>query len=367
MSAAARARNPVVEGDVEWIATAPLDWRRFAGREVLVTGASGFLGAYVVEALLHLNERGLSPTVHVSALARDAAKLERRLSHLRGRSDFAPVIQDVCAPLPPALRADFVVHAASPAAPRKYQADPVGTVQANTLGTLSVLDLARRSGSEGVLYLSSGAVYGLAADELDLIAEHAYGALDPLDPRSCYAEGKRIGETLCAAYHRQYGVPAKIARISHTYGPGVDLEEGRVFADFVADVVARRDIHVKSAGTDRRPFCYVADVTVAFLLLLLQGAPGEAYNVGMDQEMSVRELADLLVRLFPERNLSVRGPDGGVAVPRANVRSQGVFDLRKIGALGWRPTTPPERGFRRMVEYYETESRLRDGFVTERH
>jgi nucleoside-diphosphate-sugar epimerase len=88
---------------------------------------------------------------------------------------------------------------------------------------------------------------------------------------------------------------------------------------------------------------------------LLSGAPGEAYNVGMDSELSVRELADLLAGMFPERGLAVRVPDDASAAPRANVRAQGVFDLRKIGALGWRPSTPPEEGFRRMVEYYERE------------
>ena len=357
-----RARNPIVAADVERISAGALPFDRLAGKRVLITGASGFLGAYCVEALAHLNERGLTPKLHLLLLARDAAKLARRFPHLRDRADVTPIIQDVSDPLPGALRAEYAIHAASPASPRKYLKDPVGTVNANTQGTREVLEVARRSSSEGVLYLSSGAVYGRSTDESGLITEGDYGSLDPLDARACYAEGKRIGETLCASYHRQYGVPAKVARISHTYGPGVDLDDGRVFADFVADVIAHRDIRLDSAGLDRRPFCYVADATIAFLLILLLGSSGEAYNVGMDSELSVRELAELLVGLFPERHLSLHLPaqaqTQSSSSDRLGVRAAGVFDLSKIARLGWRPTTQPGPGFRRMVEYYELEQSI---------
>ena len=160
-----------------------------------------------------------------------------------------------------------------------------------------------------------------------------------------------MAEALCAAYSRQYGVQASIARISHTYGPGVALDDGRVFADFVADVQAGRDIRLSSDGMDSRPFCYVADTTAAFLTLLLQGESGAAYNVGMDKEMTIFELANLLARLAPRKGTRVLLPEDGMTIPPA-ARSSGHFDISKIRALGWYPSTLPETGFERTLRYF---------------
>ncbi|MDD5363746.1 MAG: NAD-dependent epimerase/dehydratase family protein [Gallionellaceae bacterium] len=325
------------------------DWQRFAGKRVLITGASGFLAAYLVEFFSWLNEQGQQEPVAICALGRDLGRLRGRFPHLSGRADFVPLVQDVCAPMSGIGQVDFIVHAASPASPRHYLHDPVGTARANTLGTLNVLDLARAAGAR-LLFLSSGTVYGQGAGTRP-IAETDFGPQDPLDPRACYSEGKRMGEALCAAYARQYGVPTGIARISHTYGPGVALDDGRVFADFVADVLAGRDISLTGDGMDSRPFCYVADATAAFLAVLLQGESGAAYNVGMDSEMTILELAELLARLAPRQGTQVILPTKGKEV-RANVRSNGHFDIAKIGHLNWRSTTSPAVGFERTLRYF---------------
>ena len=132
------------------------------------------------------------------------------------------------------------------------------------------------------------------------------------------------------------------------------LDDGRVFADFVADVVARRNIVMKSDGSARRPFLYLADATIAFFTILLTGADGEAYNVGSEKETSVLELANLLCGMFPDRGCQVvrqerKKEDSYIASPT----SGGHFDISKMRALGWGPVTPVEEGFRRTVESYE--------------
>jgi nucleoside-diphosphate-sugar epimerase len=254
------------------------------------------------------------------------------------------------------VRADVVVHAASQASPKYYGRDPVGTLAANALGTHQLLALARRCGARAFLYFSTSEVYGQADPAAaGALRETDYGYLDPAQVRACYPEGKRAGETLCVCWHHQYGVPAKIVRPFHTYGPGMALDDGRVFADFVADVLARRPIILKSDGTARRAFCYLADATAGFFTVLLKGAPGEAYNVGNPAgELSIRELADLVAGLFPELGLTVRveaGDRGGAYL--ASPVTRNAPDIAKVRALGWAPAVGPADGFRRTVRSFQ--------------
>lgn len=345
-------RHDIVREDLQKIVVSPLPWERFFGKTVLITGANGFVPAYILETLLYLNET-VGANLHVIALVRNPEKAKRRLGHVFERADVSLLVQDVRDEYRGG-RADFIIHAASQASPRFYGKDPAGTFESNVIGTRRMLELARNSGSEGFLFFSSGEVYGRNENPEVPVKESDYGYLDPLNIRSCYAEGKRAGETLCICWHEQYGVPAKIVRLSHTYGPGMEMDDGRVFADFVADLVAGRDIVMKSDGSTRRPFCYLADATAAFFTVLLHGRAGEAYNVGSDVETSVLDLALTLTRLFPERNCRVirqeRAP-GDKYIP--SEVAGGHFDLAKIRALGWGPSTGIEEGFRRTVKSYE--------------
>jgi UDP-glucuronate decarboxylase len=330
-----------------------LPWDRLFGKTVLISGANGLVPSYVLDTLLYLNETKRAD-IHAIALVRNKDRAMRRLGHLVGRPDLSIVVQDVRDAYSGPNGVDFVIHAASQASPKFYSIDPVGTFAANTLGTWRMLEVARDSRSGGFLFFSSGDVYGRVDVPSVGVSETSFGSIDPLNVRSCYAEGKRAGETLCACWHSQFGIPIKIARLSHTYGPGMDLNDGRVFADFVADVVAGRNIVMKSDGSARRPFCYLADAVEGVFTVLLQGKNGEAYNVGTDLEISILELAELLCQLFPERGCRVvrkeRDPGDPYLVGSA---SEGHFDLTKIRSLGWEPTTEVEKGFWRTVKSYE--------------
>lgn len=298
-----------------------------SGASVLVTGAYGFIGRGVVDGLL-------AAGASVTAVGRDAQKAAARLPARKGLIFRQG---DVCKPQSVEGPLDYIVHAASPAAPKVYVRDPLGSVDANVWGTRELLELARRARVKKFLFLSSCEVYQPA---------------DPLSPRACYSEGKRMGETLCAAYHGQHGVPALTARLFHTYGPGMDLNDGRVFADFVADAVAKRPIRIRSDGLDRRPFCYLSDAVRALLLLLEKGEPGQAYDLANEAgELSVRELAELMVRLFPDRCpcVTVGEPPAGFVPSRVRRYSA---DMSKLKALGWSPAVAPDEGFRRTVESY---------------
>ena len=346
--------NPVVAEDLDRILANDLPWERLRGKTVLVSGAGGFLPAYLVETLAALNRRQFD--IKVLALVRTPQKAIERLGHVLA-DGVSLIEQDVSQPLRADLPgAHFVIHAASQASPRFYGSDPVGTLKANTLGTAYLLDYAKQHGTESFLYFSSGEVYGNPIDGARHLTETDFGYIDPATVRACYSESKRIGETMCVSWAKQYGIAAKIVRPFHTYGPGMSLTDGRVFADFVADIVARRDILLKSDGLAIRPFCYLADATVAFFAVLLSGESGMAYNVGNPEaEVSVGDLAELLVGLYPQLGLKVvraamPAPGSGYLQSAVN---RSTPDVTRMRALGWQPSIGLDEGFRRTVSSFD--------------
>ncbi len=347
-------RNPIIGEDLRFITSARLPWKILEGKNILVSGASGFLPAYMVETLLYLNETQFKNKLKVYALVRDLKKAKKRFHNYRGRSDLKFVVQDVCKPLHIGKAIHYVIHAASHSSPKYYGKDPTGTIAANTIGTYNLLELARAKRSEGFLFFSSGEVYGDIPARSMPIAENMYGYLDPVALRSCYGEGKRAGETMCVCWFHHYGVPVKIVRPFHTYGPGMALDDGRVYADFISNILYNQNIIIKSKGTAKRTFCYLADATIGFFTILLKGKNGDAYNVAdKNGEISVRDLARMLIKLFPEKKLAIR--------LNANVKQAGYIKSRvqraypetsKAESLGWAPRYSLEDGFERTIRSF---------------
>lgn len=344
--------NRIIREDIDFIISTFKYWERFKNKTVLISGANGFLPAYLVETLLSLDQ---SFQTHVIALVRNKAKTERRFSHRLAHPRFEIIEQDVCTELSYSGKIDFIIHAASQASPKYYGVDPVGTLNANVIGTINLIKLAYDKKVESFLYFSSGEVYGTVDEKNIPIAEDAYGYLDPAKVRSCYAESKCMGENICVSWFHQYGVQAKIVRPFHTYGPGMALDDGRVFADFVSNILAGKDITLNSDGSARRAFCYLTDATLGFLTVLLNGENGEAYNVGNPQEeYSILELAKILTTIKPEKGLNVFINE---AYQQNNNYLKSPYPrnsplIAKIGALGWRPETSVKTGFSRTVESF---------------
>jgi nucleoside-diphosphate-sugar epimerase len=344
-------RHPVVEEDLRTLLADALPWERLAGKTLLISGAAGLVGGYVTEAVLYRNEVLPGPPCTVVALVRDRTSAAARFAHHGSRADLQFLVQPVEQPVPPGIRADFIIHAAGNATPRLFGVDPVGTYHGALLGTHHLLSLAQRSGSEGFLLLSSGAVHGVVAGEHTIIDERVIGVVDPLDPYACYAESKRMAETMCASWARQYGVAARIARLSHTYGPGLRRDDDRAFAQFVHAIVERRNIVLRTDGAAVRPYCYLSDAVAALLRILLQGRSGEAYLLANETAAaSVIELARLLVSLYPDRGSQVRmlGESGTASVANRDPYHQ--LDTSKLRALGWSPRVDIRTGFQRTLQ-----------------
>ncbi|RSL16393.1 nucleoside-diphosphate-sugar epimerase [Edaphobacter aggregans] len=345
--------NAIVEEDLASIVSASLPWDSFSGTTVLITGAAGFLPAYMVETLLYLNRSHLARPARVIAIVRNLDRARERFRHHLDDPNLQILVQNISDPLTFREPFDFAIHAASQASPVFYRTDPVGTLSANVLGIWHLLEAARQHPVRGFLYFSSGEVYGIIKSNSGPIAEDDGGFLDPTDVRSCYGESKRMAETMCVAWAHQYGIPTRIVRPFHTYGPGMRLDDGRVFADFVRDILKGGPIVLQSDGSARRSFCYLADATLGFFTVLLLGKNGEAYNVANPNgECSIAELVDCLVAEFHSE---------GITVERRARTDQNYFvspivstvpNIDKAKALGWNPAHSIEQGFRRTVESY---------------
>ncbi len=327
-----------------------LPWERLSGKSVVITGATGLIASYLVEALLYRNEVAAGSACSVVALVRDRESAKRRFAHHGSRPDLQFLVQDVAEPVPADLRTDFIIHAAGNATPRFFGAEPVGTYRAAVLGTHQLLEHAHRVGCEAFLLLSSGAVHGVVAGEDTVISEAVMGSVDPLDPYACYAESKRMAETMCASWTRQFGLHTRIARLGHTYGPGLRRDDDRAFAQFVYSIVDRRDIVLHSDGAAVRPYCYLSDAADALFRILLTGGDGEAYLVAHGAaSCSVRELATLLVGLFPERGVRFKLEGSGRAGSIVNQDPIRGLDTSKLFSLGWSPVVGIAEGFRRTL------------------
>ncbi|MBK0330711.1 NAD-dependent epimerase/dehydratase family protein [Brachybacterium sp. MASK1Z-5] len=346
------ASSSVIDTDLAEIIGRDLPWDALSGSTVLVTGASGMLPSYAVRTLLRLNdERGTGVTVH--GLVRNGDKARRALADVLDREDFRLIVQDVAEPLDIEGRLDLIIHGASAARPSLHSSDPIGTMRANLLGTMNLLDLAVRKGSTFSL-MSSAEVYGAQDAELELIPEDSYGGFDILNPRACYSEGKRAAETLCAAYSAQYGITSRIARFGHIYGPGMALDDGRVQAEFTAKVLAGEDIVLNSDGSSQRTYTYVADAIAGLFVILLKGDE-TVYNISdVDGLVSIRGLAEAFTTVRPELGLQVHTKPSDTGGRYAPVKAQGL-DSGRLLSLGWRPLVDLRHGLARTVDSHRDE------------
>lgn len=345
--------NKIINADVAKILATFLPWYQLSNKTILVTGGAGFLASYLVETLLAFPNMGVE-SCKVICMARCLDKARNRFSHHVSNQNLIFMQGDVCDVSEIDGEVDIIIHAASLASPKYYSIDPVGIINANVVGTRNMLNIARNKKCSHFLFLSSGEIYGQFDMSHQITKEADMGYVDCMQVRSCYAESKRLGENMCVAYHHQFGLNTVIVRPFHTYGPGMNLTDGRVFSDFVADVLNKRDIVLKSDGLSSRPFCYVSDATIGFFTALLNGSPAQAYNIGNpQQELSIKDLAVTLVDEFSELGIKM------VFRYRDNLDKYLISpvlkctpDISKISKLGWTPSVDVRTGFRRTIESF---------------
>lgn len=346
--------NPVLQEDIERLAKKAELFSALRGSRVFVTGATGLIGSQVVKTLLSLNRlHGFE--IKVAALVRSEEKAKRVFPYASGRTDLELVFGDMGNPLEYEGEIDYIIHGASVTSSKFFVSNPVETIDIAVNGTKRVLELAKEKKVKGMVYLSSLEVYGIPPAECETVSEKDYGYIDPLSVRSSYSEGKRMIECLCVSYAKEYGVPVKIARLSQTFGAGVEYQDGRVFAEFARAVIEKRDIVLHTEGKTVRSYCYTTDAVAAIFTILIKGGVSEAYNVtNMQTAVSIYEMAELVCGLRPETGIRVikeipEDVSGFGYNPEMVIR----LNSKKLEELGWEATVGLKEMFERLIADFE--------------
>lgn len=304
---------------------------------ILVTGGAGFLGSHLCDRLI----REGNDVVCVDNLFTGSKENIRRLL---GNPYFEFIRQDVITPL--YVECDQIYNLACPASPVHYQRDPIYTAKTSIYGAFNALGLAKRTGAR-ILQSSTSEVYG--DPEVSPQAEGYRGKVSTIGPRACYDEGKRAAETLFFDYHRQHGVDIKVMRIFNTYGPRMDIGDGRVVSNFIVQALKGEDITVYGDGSQTRSFCYVDDLIEGMVRLMDSeaGFTGPV-NIGNPCEVTVRQLAEMIVSMTNSRSKLVYRD---LPADDPMQRRPEISLAREV--LNWEPGIQLEEGLAKTIKYFE--------------
>lgn len=316
---------------------------------ILITGAGGMISRNFVSVISDLNKE-YSLGIKIIANELKEESLLHCYSQYAENPDFRFLPGDV-RELSVEGNVDYIIHTAGVTGGSKKHIDfPMNTISVSLDGTKRILDIAVEKKVKGLVYLSSLEVYGNPGNK-DYIKETDGGFIDPTNVRSSYSESKRMCECMCASYAKQFGVPAVIARLTATFGYGVSYQDNRVFSQFARSIIEKQDIVLKSTGGTVRNYCDALDTAKAFILLLIKGIPGEAYNIAnLDTEISIKDLALKFIELYPESNIELKF-DCSVD-PTAlgyNAEMRNVLDSHKLMSLGWKPEYNIDEMIRHLV------------------
>lgn len=306
--------------------------------KVLVTGAAGFLGSHLVESLMNKNHQ-------VVGLDNLSTGRMQNIEKFLPSANFQFINHDVTQPID--LSVDRIFNFACPASPVQYQKNPVETIRTNVLGSINLLDLAVKSGAR-ILQASTSEVYG--DPQIDVQDESYWGHVNPIGIRSCYDEGKRAAETLFFDYSRQYKARIKVIRIFNTYGPNMDLNDGRVVSNFIVQALRNEPITIYGSGAQTRSFCYVSDLISGILAMMdSDDEITGPINLGNPDTFTMLELAENVIEIVGSKS-KLTFHDMPSDDPRR--RKPDIAQAKTL--LKWQPTINLQEGLKLSIPYFES-------------
>ena len=347
--------NKLYSEDVDLIAGTDLPWGKLLDKSVLLSGATGLLGSFLVDVLMRKNENRLNCTIY--ALGRSPQKAEKRFAKWWGSNNLVFLPYDVNSAFVrnDIATVDYVLHLASHTHPMQYSTDPVGTITTNIVGLQNLLEFASIHNATRFAFASSNEIYGENRGDVELFSESYCGYIDSNTLRAGYPESKRCGEALCQAYKTQKGLDIVIPRFTRSYGPTMQLSDTKAISQFIKKGINKENIVLKSAGTQNYSYTYVADAVYGLLTIILNGENGEAYNIADEESnITLKDLAQLIAD-YAGTNVVFDTPDAVEAAGYSKA-TKALLDGTKLKKLGWHSFYNIEKGIPRTIKILETSS-----------
>lgn len=341
--------NTIFREDMEYISAADfIPWTKLKDKTILVTGGTGLIGSTLISALLFANNSH-DLNLHIIAIVRNTINAARQFAKQITESTALTFIEGKVENLPEiSVHTDYIIHGACPTSSSFFVNNPVETIQASVIGTMELLELAKKHKPEGFIYLSSMEAYGEVHTE-EQLKENMLGFVNPLITRSCYPESKRMCEAICNAYAVEYGIQATSIRLAQTFGPGVAYNDTRIFAMMARCAMNKEDILLQTKGTSRHSYLYTAQAVTAILTVLLKGEAGMVYNAANpDTYCSIYEMGEMVAKELGNEKITVKIAMNG-DISKYPAPSFLNLDISAIRVLGWEPSGDLRRMYERMI------------------
>ncbi|MDC0972202.1 NAD-dependent epimerase/dehydratase family protein [Candidatus Pelagibacter sp.] len=319
-------------------------------KKILITGCNGFVGSSIIRILYNLTYKS-NNKIDLYGIVRKNSKVNNLILKSLIKLNKIKIFKiDIHEKINLDFNPDIIIHCASVTAPHLYKKEPVETVLTNSLGTINLLNFAKKKKTKRFIFISAGEIYGDFKTQKKIVSENNFGQLDPSKITSNYGISKKFAENAIICWGKKYKIKTNSVRLFHTYGPLMKLGDGRIHSDLIKNVINKNNLLIKGNKNIKRSFCYISDVVFGILLVVLKGKNGESYNIANPNEtIKIIQLANLISKISKQK----------ITIKNRFTKTRNDFiypkiSIKKIKKLGWSPQISLRNGIIKTINFYES-------------